>query len=90
MALRVGKGCQTYLDALAQTTEIRMFDIVSRNWNDTPIQRRTTDGYVNATAMCKANVKNRLSQWTAGNVTSGWRRWAQLCGSATIRVIATT
>ena len=61
MALRVGKGCQTYLDALAQTTEIRMFDIVSRNWNDTPIQRRTTDGYVNATAMCKANVKN----WSA-------------------------
>jgi hypothetical protein len=24
-------------------------------WNDTPIQRRSADGYVNATAMCKAN-----------------------------------
>lgn len=32
----------------------------SRSWNGTPIQRRTTDGYVNATAMCKANGK----RWT--------------------------
>lgn len=31
--------------------------LVSRSWNGTPIQRRTTDGYVNATAMCKANGK---------------------------------
>jgi formylmethanofuran dehydrogenase subunit D len=30
-----------------------------RIWNGTPISRRTTDGYVNATAMCKANGK----QW---------------------------
>ena len=30
---------------------------VVRVWNDTPISRRTTDGYVNATAMCKANGK---------------------------------
>jgi hypothetical protein len=28
-----------------------------RIWNSTPISRRTTDGYVNATAMCKANGK---------------------------------
>lgn len=28
-----------------------------RSWNGTPISRRTTDGYVNATAMCKANGK---------------------------------
>ena len=28
-----------------------------RIWNGTPISRRTTDGYVNATAMCKANGK---------------------------------
>ena len=28
-----------------------------RTWNGTPISRRTTDGYVNATAMCKANGK---------------------------------
>ena len=28
-----------------------------RSWNSTPSQRRTTDGYVNATAMCKANGK---------------------------------
>lgn len=30
---------------------------LSRSWNGTPITRRTTDGYVNATAMCKANGK---------------------------------
>lgn len=29
----------------------------TRSWNGTPIPRRTTDGYVNATAMCKANGK---------------------------------
>lgn len=34
--------------------------LVSRSWNGTPIHRRTTDGYVNATAMCKANGK----RWT--------------------------
>jgi hypothetical protein len=34
--------------------------LVSRTWNGTPISRRTTDGYVNATAMCKANNK----QWS--------------------------
>lgn len=34
--------------------------LVSRSWNGTPISRRTTDGYVNATAMCRANGK----RWT--------------------------
>jgi hypothetical protein len=34
-----------------------MSDLVTRAWNGTPIQRRTTDGYVNATAMCQANGK---------------------------------
>lgn len=29
----------------------------SRSWNGTPITRRSTDGFVNATAMCKANGK---------------------------------
>jgi len=31
--------------------------LISRSWNGTPISRRTSDGYVNATAMCKANGK---------------------------------
>jgi len=35
-----------------------MSNLISRSWNGTPIQRRTTDGYVNATAMCQANGKN--------------------------------
>lgn len=30
---------------------------VVRSWNGTPISRRITDGYLNATAMCKANGK---------------------------------
>ena len=34
-----------------------MSNLISRSWNGTPIQRRTTDGYVNATAMCRANDK---------------------------------
>ena len=37
-----------------------MSDLVTRSWNNTPIARRTTDGYVNATAMCKANGR----RWT--------------------------
>jgi hypothetical protein len=32
-------------------------NLITRSWNNTPIGRRTTDGYVNATAMCKANGK---------------------------------
>lgn len=34
-----------------------MSDLITRSWNDTPIGRRPSDGYVNATAMCKANGK---------------------------------
>jgi hypothetical protein len=34
-----------------------------RVWNDTPISRRISDGYVNATAMCQANRK-RLNDYT--------------------------
>jgi hypothetical protein len=37
-----------------------MSDLVTRAWNGTPIARRTTDGYVNATAMAKASGK----QWS--------------------------
>lgn len=37
-----------------------MSDLITRAWNGTPISRRTTDGYVNATAMAKANGK----QWS--------------------------
>ena len=32
-------------------------NLVSRYWNGTPISRRITDNFVNATAMCKANGK---------------------------------
>jgi len=32
-------------------------ELITRTWNDTPISRRASDGYVNATAMCKAEGK---------------------------------
>ena len=41
------------------THSLFMSFIDSRSYNGTSIARRTTDGYVNATAMCKANDK----QW---------------------------
>jgi hypothetical protein len=43
--------------ALTTQPDFTMSDLVTRAWNGTPIARRTTDGYVNATAMCKANGK---------------------------------
>ncbi|MGA1023577.1 MAG: KilA-N domain-containing protein [Aquiluna sp.] len=41
----------------------------SRIWNETSITRRVTDGYVNATAMCKANGKH-LPHYMANERTS--------------------
>lgn len=37
--------------------------LVVRAWNGTPIGRRPVDGYVNATAMCKANSKRWNDYW---------------------------
>jgi hypothetical protein len=41
-----------------------------RAWNGTPISRRTTDGYVNATAMCKANGKQWNDYWRTDRATA--------------------
>jgi hypothetical protein len=41
----------------------------SRSWNGTPISRRSTDGYVNATAMCKANNKQWNDYWRTDRAT---------------------
>ena len=54
--------------ALLRSTYMSSFLIdadkfVSRSWNGTPISRRTTDGYVNATAMAKANDKQWHDYW---------------------------
>lgn len=40
-----------------------MSDLITRAWNGTPIARRTTDGFVNATAMCRANDKRWANYW---------------------------
>jgi len=37
---------------------VPMIQIEAREWNGHPIQRRQVDGYVNATAMCKANGRH--------------------------------
>jgi len=44
--------------------------LVSRSWNGTPISRRTTDGYVNATTMCKANGKQWNDYWRTDRATA--------------------
>jgi hypothetical protein len=42
-----------------------------RVWNDTPISRRISDGYVNATAMCQANRK-RWNHYQSNERTYGY------------------
>jgi hypothetical protein len=43
--------------------------IEAREWNGHPIQRRQMDGYVNATAMCKANGKHLPHYLANGRTT---------------------
>lgn len=42
----------------------------TRSWNGTAIPRRTIDGYVDATAMCKANGKLWSNYWQTDRATS--------------------
>lgn len=44
--------------------------VQSRAWNGTPIQRRTTDGYVNATAMAKASGKEWFNYFKSDRATT--------------------
>ena len=63
----------------------------SRTWNGVEIQRRPTDGYVNATAMCKANGK-RLNDYVRLERTQEYLRAlaAQTgCGAAVAGIPAT-
>lgn len=41
----------------------------SRSWNGTPITRRSTDGYVNATTMAKASGKQWHDYWRTDRTT---------------------
>jgi hypothetical protein len=47
-----------------------MSDLITRAWNGTPIARRTTDGYVNATAMAKANGKEWFNYFKSDRASS--------------------
>ena len=47
-----------------------MTDLITRAWNSTPISRRTTDGYVNATAMAKANNKEWHNYFKSDRATT--------------------
>ncbi len=42
----------------------------SRSWNGTPIQRRSTDGYVNATSMAKASGKEWFTYFKSDRATT--------------------
>jgi hypothetical protein len=44
-------------------------DLITRAWNGTPISRRTTDGYVNATTMAKASGKQWHDYWRTDRTT---------------------
>ena len=50
----------------------------TRSYDGTPISRRTTDGYVNATAMCKANGKN----WSAYRETDRCQHYLDALANA--------
>ena len=56
-----------------------MSDLVTRAWNGTPIARRTTDGYVNATAMCKANGK----RWSDFRESDRCQRYSEALAETT-------
>lgn len=67
-----------------------MLDLVSREWNGTPISRRITDGYVNATAMCKANGKEWFSYARterAKDYIKALEAVPQICGTPAVQSI---
>ena len=44
--------------------------MVIRYWNGTPIARRASDGYIKATALCKANGKQWNDYWRTDRATT--------------------
>ena len=44
--------------------------VVFRSWNGTPIARRSSDGYIKATEMCKANGKQWNDDWRTDRPTT--------------------
>ena len=74
-ALTSGAGCRNRSNSelSCPTPPLLTMDphaLVSRSWNGTPIARRTSDGYVNATAMCKANGKQWNDYWRTDRATT--------------------
>ena len=74
-ALTSGAGCRNRSNSelSCPTSPLLTMDphaLVSRSWNGTPIARRTSDGYVNATAMCKANGKQWNDYWRTDRATT--------------------
>lgn len=51
----------------------------SRSWNGTPIQRRTTDGFVNATAMAKASSKEWAGYFRTDRATAYMEALSRNC-----------
>jgi hypothetical protein len=57
--------------------------LICRRWNDTPITRRPGDGYVNATAMCKANAKLWADFWRTDRCSHYLEALATVMGNPT-------
>ncbi len=53
--------------------------VSSRSWNGTPISRRSTDGYVNATAMAKANGKEWAAYFRTDRATTYMEALSRNC-----------
>jgi hypothetical protein len=61
--------CECCGEPLALLPPVQPTQIEAREWNGHPIQRRQMDGYVNATAMCKANGKHLPHYLANGRTT---------------------
>jgi hypothetical protein len=64
--------------------------LVVRTWNDAPISRRDSDGYANATAMCRANGK-RWHEYSSNQRTTDYiQALAARLGIPADRLVRTT
>jgi hypothetical protein len=65
-----------------------MFNLSTRAWNGTPIARRTTDGYVNATAMAKASGKEWAHYFRTDRATTYLEALSRNCQIAVTSLYA--
>jgi hypothetical protein len=64
---------------LMMNSQPQGFGLQVRSWNNTPISRRTTDGYVDATAMAKANGKEWAHYFRTDRATTYLKALSRNC-----------